>query len=277
MRRVAALGALMLSLAGAADAAAMAAAGEAAVRRCDRVVVFPYDVTVTGAKSGRETLRPDSELSGDFSLSYDYVARYRRVRVVVDRGCDPEIDTVRARGRGTGTLQNYTWADHTVRKDPNDTKLPCEFRFTTDPLPTRLRAVGGTTVLGGGPPTFSINSQLATGRQLGMLALLEARRDEVCDKGSFPNLRATDELALHRSVPIFDDPVRVGGLEVDPPGVYLDGSLVFEGRRTPRVLARLVAGRSVVVATGVRRYEGTDDQTSATASTTVTIRFKRRR
>jgi len=277
MRRVAALGALMLSLAGAADAAAKGVLANGTVRACDRVSVHRYDVTVTGAKSGRETFPPDSDFSGDFSLSYDYVARYPAVRVRVDHGCDPEITTVRARGRGRGTLMNYTWADHAVQKDPNGTKVPCEFQFTSAPLPTRLSAVGGTTVLGGGPSTFSIQSQLNPARELAVLDLIDTRRGEVCDKGSFANLRASDELAVHRSVPIFDNPVRVGGLKVEPPGIFLQGALVGGGRKNPRALARLVAGRSVRISTGVRRYEGTDDQTSATASTAVTIRFDRRR
>ncbi len=122
MRRVAVLGSLVLLLAGAADASAAASR----TRPCDRVHVFRYDVTVSGTKSGRETFPPESGFTGDFSLSYDYVARYPRVRVVVDRGCDPEIDTVRARGAGSGTLENYTWADHAVPTDPTSSRRPTE-------------------------------------------------------------------------------------------------------------------------------------------------------
>jgi hypothetical protein len=277
MRRVAVVSTLVLSLAGTTDATAKSVLAEAAVRACDRVVVYRYAVTVTGAKSGRETFPPDSDFSGDFSLSYDYLVRYPAVRVRVDRGCDPEITTLRARGRGTGTLRNYTWADHAVQRDPNGTKVPCDFQFTSDPFPTRLSAVGGTTVLGGGPSTFSIQSQVNRAQEPAVLGLIDARRAEVCDKGSFPNLRASDELAVHRSVPIFDNSVRVGNVKVEPPGIFLHGSLLGGGRKNPRALARLVAGRSVRVSTGTRRYEGTDDQTSATASTAVTIRFERRR
>jgi hypothetical protein len=277
MRRVAVLGALMLSLAGAIDTAATTATGEAAARRCDRVDVFRYDVTVTGAKSGRETWPPESDFTGEFLLSYDYVVRYLRVRVVVDHGCDPEITTVRARGRGTGTLQNYTWADRVVPKDPSSTRVPCEFGFTTGPLRARLRVVGGTKVLGGGPSTFSTGSQLNRAPQNAVLDLIEARRSEACANGGSQNFRASDELATHRSVPIFENPARVGNVKVEPPSIFLDGSLLGGGRRNPRALARLVAGRSVRVSTGLRRYEGTDDQSIATATAAVTVRFDRRR
>jgi hypothetical protein len=277
MRRVAALGALVLSLAAAAPAAAHTGSAKSAARACDRVVVFRYDVTVTGMKSGRETFPPESGFTGDFSLSYDYVARYPRVRVVVDRGCYPEIDTVRARGRGTGTLRNYTWADRAVSTDPTSTRMPCEFQLSTEPLTVRLRVAGGTHVLGGGPSTFTVFSSLTRAPQDAVLNLIEARRDAACDRGAASNFRASDELALHGFVPIFERPARAGGVKVEPPSIFLDGSLVGGGRRNPRALARLVAGRSARVATGVRRYEGTDDQSAATASTAVTIRLARRR
>src|SRR5215210_3164041 len=160
MRRLVPFAVVLASLSGAADAAAKTDSAAAAARGCDRVDAFRYDVTVTGAKSGRETWPPESGFSGEFALSYDYVVRYARLRVVVDRGCDPEITTVRARGRGTGTLRDYTWADRVVPKDPSSGRVPCEFGFTTDPLGASLRLVGGTHVLGGGPATFSIGSQL---------------------------------------------------------------------------------------------------------------------
>jgi hypothetical protein len=278
MRRVAVLGALVLSLAGVAEDVAKPAPAGAAVPACDRVKVFRYDVTVTGMKSGRETFPADSAFEGEFSLSYDYVVRYPRVRVVVDRGCDPEIDTVRARGSGTGTLRNYAWADRSTRRDPADgTKVHCEFALAAGSLPTRLGIAGGTTVLGGGPSSFNVTSALSRSRQLAMLNQIDASRAAACDKGTFPNFRTADELALHRSVPIFENPVRAGNLRVEPPSIFLDGTLAGGGRRNPRALARLVAGRSARVATGVRTYEGTDDQSTATASTAVTIRFARRR
>jgi hypothetical protein len=271
MRRLGALGVVVVvSLAAAAPA-------EAAVRPCDRVVKYRYDVTVTGMSSGRETFS-GSNFSGDFSLSYDYVARYPRVRVVVDRGCDPEIDTVRALAGGTGTLQNYTWADNAVPKDPDSSRTPCQFGFTTGPLGVRLRLAGGTHVLGGGPATFGVYSSLGLeARELGMLELIDTRRRAACaNEGGF-NFNVSDGLALHRSVPIFERPARVGGLKVDPPFIFLGGQAVFEGNRNPRVLKLLVAGRSAVIATGVRRYEGTDDASTATASNALTIRFARRR
>jgi hypothetical protein len=277
MRRLIPFAVLLGSLAGAADAAARTDSAGAAGRRCDRVDVFRYDVTVTGAKSGRETWPPESDFTGEFALSYDYVVRYPRVRVVVDRGCDPEITTVRARGRGTGTLQHYMWADRAVPKDPESTRVPCEFGFTTDPLGASLRVVGGTHVLGGGPATFSIGSQLNRRQQNALLDLIETHRSAACDKGGGSNFRASDELATHRSVPIFENPTRVGNVKVDPPSIFLDGSLLGGGRKNPVALARFVAGRSVRVSTGVRRYEGTDDQSTATASASVTIRFDRRR
>lgn len=273
MRRVAVLGSLVLLLAGAADASAAASR----TRPCDRVHVFRYDVTVSGTKSGSETFVQQSGFSGDFSLSYVYVARYPRVRLVVDRGCDPEIDTVRARGGGTGTLQNYMWADHAVPNDPASTRTPCEFQFSTDPLSVRLRVVGGTHVLGGGPSTFSVQSSLARAPQNAVLSLIESRRSAACDRGTDSNFNASDELAAHGSVPIFERPARAGGVKVDPPSIFLDGSLLGGGRTNPRMLARLVAGRSALIATGVRRYEGTDQHSTATASTAVTIRFARRR
>jgi hypothetical protein len=277
MRRVAALGALVLSLAGATDAASHTGSANAAVRACDRVVEYRYNVSVTGMKNGRETFPPESGFTGDFSLSYDYVVRYPRVRVVVDRGCDPEIDTVRARARGTGTLRNYTWADRAVSTDPTSTRMPCEFQLVTGPLGVRLRVAGGTHVLGGGPSTFSVFGSLTRGPQDAVLNLIETRRNEACDKGTDSNFRVSDELALHRFVPIFERPARASGVRVEPPSIFLDGSLAGGGRRNPRPLARLVAGRSARVATGVRSYEGTDDQSTATASTAVTIRFARRR
>jgi hypothetical protein len=275
MRRLAALGALVITLVGAVDASAKAGA---AARKCDRKLVFRYDITVSATKSGRETFPPDSAFSGEFALAYDYVVRYPRARVVADRGCDPEIDTVRARATGTGTLRNYSWADRSTRRDPADgNKLPCEFTFTTDPLRTGLVLAGGTTVLGGGPPTFTVQSALRRAGELPLLGLIDRQRDSVCDKGSFPNFPGSDELALHRRVPIFDGPALVGGFKVEPPSIFLNGSFVLEGRRNPRTLTRLIAGRSARVSTGMRHYKGTDDQTSATASTAVTIRFERRR
>ena len=155
--------------------------------------------------------------------------------------------------------------------------MPCEFALTTDPLRTRLVLAAGTTVLGGGPPTLAVQSALRRSAELPLLSLIQSRRDAVCDKGTFPNFQASDELAMHLTVPLFENGVRTRGFRVDPPSIFLDGSLVFEGRRNPRALTRLVAGRSARIATGTRRYEGTDDQSSATASTSVTIRFTRRR
>jgi hypothetical protein len=273
MKRVAVLGALLLSL-----SAAMPATAEAAVRPCDRLVKHRYVVTVTGMSSGRETFAPDSNFTGDFSLSYDYVARYPRVRVVVNRGCDPEIDTIRARGAGTGTLQNYTWADRAVSKDPESSRTPCEFQLSTEPLGVRLRLAGGTHVLGGGPATFGVHSSLGLeARELAMLERIDSRRRAACaNQGGF-NFNAVDGLAMHRSVPIFERPALVGGLKVQPPFIFLGGEAVFQGRRNPRLLKRLVAGRSAVIATGVRHYEGTDDESTAVASNALTIRFARRR
>ena len=278
MRRVGLTAALVLSLAAAAPTSAPAALGEASARACDRKLVLRYDITVRGTLSGREVFSPESGFVGEFSLSYDYVARYPRARVVVDRGCDPEIDTVRVRDTGTGTLQNYTWADRSTRRDPADgTKEPCEFSFTTGPLRTRLGLGAGTTVLGGGPATIAMQSALRDAAELPLLDLIQSQRDAACDKGSFPNLQVSDGLALHRSVPIFENPARARGLRVEPPSIFLSGSLAGETRRNPRALLRLVAGRSARIATGVRRYEGTDDQSSATASTSVSVRFARRR
>jgi hypothetical protein len=276
MRRVSLVAAFVLVLALAT--APTAPAAEAAARKCDRKVVLRYDITVTGSQSGRETFPPDSAFAGEDSFSYDYVVRYRRARVVVDRGCDPFIDTVRVRARGVGTLQSYAWADRSTRRDPADgTKVPCEFTFAAGSLRTRLILAAGTTVLGGGPPTFSITSALRRAGELPLLAQIDAQHEAACDKGSFPNFPSSQQLALHRSVPIFERPAREGGFRVEPPSVFLDGSLLFAGRKNPRVLTRLVAGRSARIATGERRYEGTDDQSSATASTRVAIRFARRR
>jgi hypothetical protein len=276
MRRASLTAALALSLVAAETSAA--ATADTAARKCDRKVVFRYDIDVSGTKSGREAFPPDSAFAGEFSLSYDYAAHYPRARVVVDRGCDPEIDTVRVRAAGSGTLRNYSWADRSTRRDPADgEKLPCEFAFTSEPLRTSLSVGAGTTVLGGGPPTFTMQSALRRSAQLPLLALIESHREAACNKGSFPNFNASDELALHRSVPIYERPARVGSFRVEPPSIFLDGSLALSGRRNPRALTRLVAGRSARIATGVRRYEGTDDQSSATASTSVTIRFDRRR
>jgi hypothetical protein len=280
MRRVTILAALAvaLTLALAPAAASGAPAAEAAVAKCDRKVVLRYDITVTGSQSGRETFPADSAFAGGDSVSYDYVVRYRRARVVVDRGCDPFIDTVRVRAKGVGTLQSYLWADRSTRRDPADgTKVPCEFTFAADSLRTRLILAAGTTVLGGGPPTFSIDSALRRAGELPLLAQIDARHEAACDKGSFPNFPSSQQLALHGSVPIFERPARAGGFRVEPPSVFLDGSLLFAGRRNPRALKRLVAGRSARISTGVRSYEGTDDQSSATASTRVAIRFARRR
>jgi hypothetical protein len=278
MRRVTIVLALGLALAVAPAASATVPASDTAVRKCDRKVVLRYDITVTGSQSGRETFPPDSAFAGEDSVSYDYVVRYRRARVVVDRGCDPFIDTVRVRARGVGTLQNYAWADRSTRRDPADgTKVPCEYTFTAGPLRTRLILAAGTTVLGGGPPTFSVNSALRRAGELPLLAQIDAQHEAACDKGSFPNFPSSQQVALHRSVPIFERPARAGGFRVEPPSVFLDGSLLFAGRRNPRELTRLVAGRSARIATGVRRYEGTDDESSATASTSIAIRFARRR
>jgi hypothetical protein len=278
MRRVTVLAALALSLAAVAETSAAAATGDASARRCDRRVVLRYDITVSATKSGRETFPPDSAFIGEFSISYDYAARYPRARVVVDRGCDPEIDTVRVRASGTGTLQDYSWADRSTRRDPSDgDKLPCEFTLGTDPLRTGLALAAGTTVLGGGAPTFSVQSALRRSGEPPLLALIDGRREAVCNQGSFPNFPVSDELALHRSVPIFDRAVRAGGFKVEPPSIFLEGSFVLEARRNPRALTNLVAGRSARIATGVRRYAGTDSESSATASTSVTIRFDRRR
>jgi hypothetical protein len=275
MRRLAVVSSLVILVAAAADARAATAAR---TRPCDRVHVFRYDVTVTGIKGGRETFPAESGFTGDFSLSFGYVARYPRVRVTVDRGCDPEIDTVRARGAGTGTLQNYMWADHAASTDPDSTRQPCEFRFSTDPLNAKLNLVGGTHVLGGGPSTFGVYSGLPNAPLDEVLALIDSRRRAACDReGGASNFNVSDGLALHGSVPIFDRPVRVGGLKVEPPSILLSGTVNGRGRTNPRALVRLVAGRSAVITTGVRRYEGTDDHSTATASTAVTIRFERRR
>lgn len=278
MRSVAVTGALMLSLAGSVDAAAKTAAGEAAVPRCDRVVVFRYDVTVTGAKSGREVYTPESSLTGEFRFSYSYSAHYPAVRVVVDRGCDPEIDTVRVRARGSTTLVDYFQADHAVPKEQEDSvELPCDFQAAAADFGSRLRVAGGTTVLGGGPSTFTILSDLPHSQLDKLIALLDARRDAACDKGAPSNLPVLDELPAHGPVPIFENRYRVGGVELDPPNGGLGGALRGGGRRGPRSLTRLVAGRSFQVASGVRRYEGTRNQAEATASTSITIRFDRRR
>ena len=274
MRRATLLAALVLSL----TAAAEASAATATARKCDRKVVLRYDIAVSGAKSARETFPAESAFAGEFSLSYDYTVGYPRARVVVNRGCDPEIDTVRVRANGTGTLRDYLWADRSTRRDPADgSKVPCEFTLTTDPLRTRLTLAAGTTVPGGGPPTLGVQSALRRSAEQPLLALIQSRRDAVCDKGTFPNFEASDELAMHLTVPLFENGVRTRGFRVEPPSIFLDGSLVFGGRRNPRALTRLVAGRSARMATGVRRYEGTDDSSSATASTSVTIRFARRR
>jgi hypothetical protein len=277
MRRVSLVAAIVLLLA-LAPAASAAPSADAAARKCDRKVVLRYDITVTGEQTARETFPPDSAFAGEDSVSYDYSVRYRRARVVVDRGCDPFIDTVRVRANGIGSLRNYSWADRSTRRDPADgTKVPCEFTFAADSLRTRLRLGAGTTVLGGGPPTFSVQSALRPAGELPLLAQIDARHDASCDKGSFPNFPSSQQPALHRSVPILERAARAGGFRVEPPSIFLDGSLLFEGRRNPRALVRLVAGRSARIATGVRRYEGTDDESSATASTRVTIRFARRR
>lgn len=278
MRRATVLAALVLSVTVVGEASAADATAGPAARKCDRKVVLRYDIAVSGAKSARETFPADSAFAGEFSLSYGYSVRYPRARVVVDRGCDPEIDTVRVRARGTGTLRDYLWADRSTRRDPGDgTKAPCEFTLTTDPLRTRLILAAGTTVLGGGPPTLTVQSALRRSAELPLLALIQSRRDAVCDRGTFPNFQASDELPMHLSVPLFENGVRRRGFRVEPPSIFLDGSLVFGGRRNPRALTRLVAGRSARIATGTRRYEGTDDSSSATASTSVTIRFTRRR
>ena len=276
MRRVSLVAGFVLVLALAA--APTAPAADAAARKCDRKVVLRYDITVSGAKTARETFPAHSGFAGEFSLSYDYSVRYRRARVVVDRGCDPEIDTVRVRANGTGTLRDYLWADRSTRRDPADgNKVPCEFMLTTDPLRTRLVLAAGTSVLGGGPPTLVLQSALRRSAELPLLSLIQSRRDAVCDRGTFPNFQASDELAMHLRVPLFENGVRTRGFRVEPPSIFLDGSLVFAGRRNPRALTRLVAGRSARIATGVRRYEGTDDESSATASTSIAIRFARRR
>ena len=276
MRRAGLVAAFVLGLVLAA--APTASAADAAARKCDRKVVLRYDITVTGSQSGRETFPPDSAFAGEDSVSYDYAVRYRRARVVVDRGCDPFVDTVRVNARGTGSLTNYAWADRSTRRDPADgAKVPCEYTFAVDLLRTRLILRAGTTVLGGGPPTFGMQSALRPAGELPLLARIEAQHDAACDRGTFPNFPASQLLALHRFVPVFERAARVGGFRVEPPSVFLDGSVTFQGRRNPRALLRLVAGKSARIATGERRYEGTDDESSATASTSIAIRFTRRR
>ena len=276
MKRVTILAALVLGLV-AATGAPVAATADAAARKCDRKVVLPYDITVSGAASLHETFAADSAFAGEYSVSYDYAVLYPGARVVVDRGCDPFIDTVRVRVTGVGVLSNYSWADRTTRRDAADgTKVPCEFTFAADSLRTRLILAAGTTVPGGGAPTFSVRSELRPAGETPLLAQIGAQHDAACDKGSFPNFPSSQQ-PVYGSAPIFERAARVGGFRVDPPSIFLAGSLVFQGRRNPRALLRLVAGRSARIATGMRSYEGTDDESSLTAGTSVTIRFQRRR
>ena len=276
MRGVAVIGALFVSLAGAAEAAAGGAG--AAGRGCDRVDVYRYKLTVTGAKTGHETWLPPAETTGEFSFAYRYVVRYPSFRVVVDRGCGPELTTVRARGRGTGELESYAWADHAVPKDQSDgTELPCDFQATTEGLRAGLRIAGGTAVRGGSRATFSVQSELRHGAVTALIALLDGRREAACNKGELSNVNLLEELVTHTSVPIYDNSTRAGGVKVDPPSLAFGGSLLGGGRRTPRPLARLARGKSASMSTGPRSFHDVDDQTEAAATTSVTLRFERRR
>ena len=103
----------------------------------------------------------------------------------------------------------------------------------------KLRLAGGTYELGGGPATFGVYSSLRLeARELAMLERIDAHRRAACaGEGGF-NFNVSDGLAMHRSVPIFERPARVGGLRVEPPFIFLGGQADLRRATGTRAILR---------------------------------------
>jgi hypothetical protein len=246
-------------------------------RGCDRRDVFLYDAVVNGTKSFTETSNPRFEREGEFSISYGYRAAYRGLPVVVQHECETRLVEVNTRGRGTGTLSNYKWADSDRFADPDagSTQAPCGFELSVDALGATFEIKDATFVSRGRGSFLSVRSRVTPDQRDALSELLAARRGEVCDKGGQPNTSVFDGPAGHESVSIFDQPYRVGGGELFPPSTVLNGD--FDRRGRGAQLRNVIAGRSFSVASGERTYDETGFQTRVVAKASMRIRFTRRR
>lgn len=260
-------------------------------RGCDRRDVFLYDVRVSAGKSGSETWVPLYKKSGELAFSYTYSARYRRLPVTVKRRCGSDSTIISSPGDsygnglhpGSATLTSYIWRDSVVSLNPGHGGgvLPCGFNAAVAGLGARISVQGFVPGSGGGS-TLGATSGLTSDQFQALATLLNARHAAVCNKGNpgLSNASCCDGLVGHQAagtVPIYEKDQRVAGLSVAPPRLGLDGGFTNYSDGSPAALRKLRRGDSFSVSTGQRRYEGTNSQTTAVATTDVRVTFTRRR
>ena len=182
---------------------------------------------------------------------------------------------------GSATLTSYIWRDSVVSLDPgpDGTTAPCGFDVATAGLGAQI-GVDAYVPGSGGGSSFALSSRLRPDQSTALGALLQARRDGVCDKGNpgLTNAHVFDELPGHAAagtVPIYEKDYRVAGLSLSPPKTYLNGDFTNSSAGFPAALRKLLRGDSFSVYSGRRTYRGTNSQTAAKAAASVRIEFTR--
>ena len=217
---------------------------------------------------------------GVFSLSYTYVVKYPGVRLGVKEDCGggTTLDLPAGGAQtapGTGSLLGYTWSD-SVHSTEFGRPPPCAFAAAVTGLAAEV-SIDGFMSRGVGGAGFE--SRLTT-PQFGVLeAILDAKRDGVCDKdpGSsnsqvFDGLPGYDASA---SPAIFTTDFTVSGGRLRPPSIGLNGSFSDARRGNPAMARKLAQGRSFSV-TAAQTFDGTSSQTTAHGTASISISLRRR-
>jgi hypothetical protein len=267
---------------------------------------FLYDVTVTGEKSGSETVQ---RMEGEFAFSYAYSVRYSRVPVTVEHNCgtgDIKIDgpTHREPHHGSGSLDRYTWRDSLTGKAqvPTGGNIfnlkgdgraavfennidACGFDVALGGLAVQVRLNGYVSGSPGGRSYIAMNSHLRPGENR-LEALIKVRHREVCNKGKYhkyhlSNVSAFDGLAYASARGLgnafYEKPTDVGSVALDQPLLSLRGDIRARDDDDGADARKLARGESFSVTSGQRTYEDEDAGGNVKAATNMTVTFSRTR
>jgi len=249
---------------------------------CGGRKIFRYDIVVKGRKSVMETWRPEYRNQGAFSISYNYLVNYPDVLLAVTDACGggENLDLPAGRARtahGTGSLSGYTWSD-SVRSVDTGRPPPCAFVAAATGLGAQV-AINGFISPGSGGGA-AITSRLTTPQFNVLSAILDTKRDAVCDQDpGQSNAQVYDGLPGYDASAdaIFSRDFNASGGKLSPPNISLFGDFgAFTHRGAAADIGRKLAqGRSFSVRT-TRTVDDTSSQTIAHGTASISINMRRR-
>jgi hypothetical protein len=243
------------------------------VARCPARRTYRYDITIEASREARAEAGPSSGRVGELRTALRYTSTFRRAPVTVEEDCFGIVDmsfggepSAEVAGTVRGIALNFL--DGQLAPAPAEPSVPCGF----DLDPPDLAAVA--TLGGGGRGdvwSFTFSAVALPGQLDAVSAMLTDAYVPACPGNLYHGV------TLDAAGGWPSSSIRVRGVEFAAPSGSFPG-VVARGpdRGAEALVARLSAGRSFVLRTGVRRYAAATSEGRLTVVESVTIRFRRR-